>query len=127
MHDSYRVVTIQNVLTQLPTISVVVVGLYACWIRRKRHPRVAGLTACGLVLLLIASVGLRILPNLFARREATNVEDVLWTMFVNAVVANALTAAGVGLLLWAAFGWRGTPHLSRAGASSKERNSTLRK
>jgi hypothetical protein len=127
MHDSYRVVTIQNVLTQVPTISVVVVGLYVSWIHRKRHPRVAGLTTGGLGHLLVASIGLRILPNLFARREATNVEDVLWTMFVNAVVANNLTAAGVGLLLWAAFGWRGTPHLSRAGASSSDRNSTLRK
>ncbi len=106
MHNPDRIVMFQNILSQLPTISVVVVGFYGSWVVRKRHPQVAALTATALGLILLAVIGMRIMPYLAVRQEATNVEDVLWRMFVNSVVSNAMTATGLALLLWAAFGWR---------------------
>ncbi len=108
MHDSYRVVTLQNILTQVPIISVVILGFYVSWVRKARHPEVSSVTMWALGLILFAAVVLRLLPSLVVRQAAGNVEDVLWNMFLNAVLSNILTAIGLGLLLWAAFGWRAT-------------------
>jgi hypothetical protein len=106
MHNPDRLVMFQNVLSQLPTVSVVLVGFYVSWVGRRRHPQVAKLTATALGFILVAVIGMRLLPNLTVRQEATNLEDVLWRMFVDSVVSNAMTATGLALLLWAAFGWR---------------------
>jgi predicted solute-binding protein len=105
-HDTYFVMRIQNVLTQIPTISAVLVGFYVSWISRRRHPQVATLTALALGLILVAVIGMRIMPYLAARQEADDVNEVMWRMFVISLVGNATTATGLVLLLWAAFGWR---------------------
>jgi hypothetical protein len=97
---------VQNVLTQVPTLLVILAGFYVSWRGRRRHPQVAAVTAIALGLLLVAMIGARILPHLAARQEARDVEEVLWRMFVIGIVSNALTASSFALLLWAAFGWR---------------------
>ena len=106
MRNTDRIVMFQNILSQLPTISVILVGFYVSWVGRSRHPQVSKVTATALGLILTAVVGLRIMPYLTVRQEARNLEDVLWRMFVDSVVSNAVTATGLALLIWAAFGWR---------------------
>ncbi len=106
--DNYFVMRVQNVLTQLPTITVLLVGFYICWVGRRRERQVAAVTAIALGLLLAAVIGMRIMPQLAALQEARDVEEVLWRMFVIGIVSNALTATGLAFLLWAAFGWRRT-------------------
>ena len=107
-HDTQIVMRIQNLLTQLPTIAVLLVGFYVCWASRKQHREVATLTAVALGLLLLAVIGLRILPYLAARQEAKDVDEVLWRMFISSLMSNAMTATGLALLLGAVFGWRRT-------------------
>jgi cytochrome bd-type quinol oxidase subunit 2 len=105
-NDTNFVMRVQNVLTQLPTILVILVGFYVCWVDRRRHPQVATVTAIALAVLLVAVIAMRILPYLAARQVANDMEEVLWRIFVIGVVNNTLTATGLALLLWATFGWR---------------------
>lgn len=106
MGDSFNIMVSQNVLIHLPMAVVVVVGSYLAWTRRRRHPEVSLLAAIALGLLLFAALEEAMRPSVVARLGPADVEELVRTMKLHGLINRMMVAAALGLLLWAAFGWR---------------------
>jgi uncharacterized membrane protein len=106
MGDSFNIMVSQNFLIHLPMAVVLVVGGYLAWARRGRHPEVSLLAAIALGLFLFAALEEGMRPSVIARLGPSDVDELVRTMKFRGLINRAIVATAVGLLLWAAFGWR---------------------
>ncbi|NJM42280.1 MAG: hypothetical protein HC853_16855 [Anaerolineae bacterium] len=94
----------------MPIITIMVVGLVIAIARWQKHPRVSAL----LVIALSLEVAAYLIYTLFTAvlfnsgMEATEMRSLI--NFV-AIGMGLLRAALLGLILWAAFGWRSHTHV----------------
>jgi hypothetical protein len=106
MNDSSNIMVSQNVLIHLPMAVVLVVGGYLAWVRRSRHPEASLLASIALGLLLFAALEEAMRPSVVGRLRPSDVDQLVRTMKFRGLVNRTIVATAVGLLLWAAFGWR---------------------
>jgi hypothetical protein len=106
MDDSFNILVSQNVVGHVPMAIVVVVGLYIAWARRSRHPEASLLAAIALGLFLFAAFEEAMRPSVVARLGPADVDELVRTMKLHGLINRTIVASAVGLLLWAAFGWR---------------------
>jgi hypothetical protein len=118
MDDSFNIMVSQNVLGHVPMAVAIVVGLYAAWVRRRRHPEASLLATIALGLFLFAAFEEATRPSVVARLAPADVDELIRTMKLHGFINRTIVAAAVGLLLWAAFGWRG--HGSRKDRGTGE-------
>ncbi len=107
MGDSFNILVSQNVLGNLPMAVIVVVGLYLAWSRRARHPEASLVAAIALGLFLFAALEEAMRPSVVAQLGPADVNELVRTMKLHGLINRTIVATAVGLLLWAAFGWRG--------------------
>ncbi len=113
MGDSVNIMVSQNVLIHLPMAVVAVVGAYLAWTRRERHPEASLLAAIALGLFLFAALEEAMRPSVVAQLGPADVEELVRTMKFRGLINRMFVATAVGLLLWAAFGWRNPPTKTR--------------
>ncbi len=106
MGDSPNILVSQNVLGNLPMAVAVVLGLYLAWTRRSRHPEASLLAAIALGLFLFAALEEAMRPSVAARLAPADVDELIRIINVHGLINRTIVATAVGLLLWAAFGWR---------------------
>jgi hypothetical protein len=119
MGDSFNIMVSQNVLGHVPMAVVIVVGFYVAWARRKRHPEASRLAAIALGLFLFAALEEAMRPSVVARLAPADVDELVRTMKLHGFMNRTIVAAAVGLLLWAAFGWRGHGSWKDRGAGAR--------
>jgi hypothetical protein len=106
MGDARNILVSQNTLGHLPMAVVVVAGLYLAWARRDRHPEASLLAALALGLFLFATLEEAMRPSVVAQLRPADIDELVRTMKLHGLINRAIVATAVGLLLWAAFGWR---------------------
>jgi hypothetical protein len=106
MSDSFNIMPSQDVLSQILIAVLVVVGSYLAWTRRSRHPDASLLAAVALGLFLFAALEEAMRPSVVARLGPADMEELVRTMKYSGLINRMIVATAVGLLLWAAFGWR---------------------
>ena len=106
MDDSASILVSQNVLIHVPMAVVLVVGGYFAWSRRGRHPEASLLAAIALGLLLFAALEEAMRPSVVSRLAPADVDELVRVMKFRGIVNRTIVATAVGLLIWAAFGWR---------------------
>jgi uncharacterized membrane protein (UPF0136 family) len=85
---------------------VLVLGSYLAWIRRVRHSEASLLAGIALGLLLFAALEEAMRPSVVAQLGPADVDELVRTMKLHGLINRMIVATAVGLLLWAAFGWR---------------------
>ncbi len=106
MNDSFNIMVSQNVLMHIPMAVVMVVGAYLALARWSRHPEASLLALIALGLFFLAAIEEAMRPSVVARLGPADVEELVRTMRFRGLTNRTIVAAAVGLLLWAAFGWR---------------------
>jgi hypothetical protein len=106
MNDTLNIMVSQNATGHIPMALVLVVGSYLAWARRKRHPEASLLAAIALGLFLLAAFEEAMRPSVVAQLRPADVDELVRTMKLHGLINRAIVATAVGLLLWAAFGWR---------------------
>ncbi len=106
MSDSVNVMVSQDILIHLPMTVVLVVGAYVAWTRRTRNPEASLLAAIAIGLFLFAALEEAMRPSVVARLRPSDVDELVRTMRYRGLINRTIVATAVGLLLWAAFGWR---------------------
>jgi hypothetical protein len=106
MGDSFNIMVSQNVLIHVPMTVILVVGAYLAWNRRGRNPEPALLVAIAIGLFLFAALEEVMRPSVVARLGPSGVDELVRTMKFRGLINRTIMATAVGLLLWAAFGWR---------------------
>ena len=98
---------LSNLLVQLPSMAVMVVGLIVAIARWQRHPRVSLLLVVALLAQLLTSFTQPIAQNILIGTGASASELGLYFAILG-IVSSIEYAVSLGLILWAAFGWRDT-------------------
>jgi len=97
------------VLPVAPLLGVYIVGLMLAATHRRRAPRAASLVFFAVSLMIVALVLQRLvyfgLPRLLTQQGWTP-ENIRWVFTAFGFVMSGMTAAGVLLLILAAFTWR---------------------
>ena len=106
MSDSISVMVSQNVLIHIPMAAVLVIGGYFAWSRRQRHPEASVRVAIAIGLFLFAALEEAMRPSVVARLGPSEVDELLRVMKFRGLINRMIVATAVGLLIWAAFGWR---------------------
>jgi uncharacterized membrane protein (UPF0136 family) len=106
MDDSASVLVSQNVLIHAPMAVALVIGAHFAWSRRGRHPQVSLLVGISLGLLFFAALEEAMRPSVVSRLAPADVDELVRVMKLRGLVNRAIVATAVGLLVWAAFGWR---------------------
>ena len=106
MSDSIGIMVSQNALIHIPMAAVLVIGGYLAWARRHRHPEASLLVAIAIGLFLFAALEEAMRPSVVARLGPSEVDELLRVMKFRGLVNRIFVATAVGLLVWAAFGWR---------------------
>jgi hypothetical protein len=107
MDNTEQVYEWQNIFSLVPVVAVALYGLVVAVYRWHRHPRVSLVVAIALGVLLAADLGVHLLIILAQR--GLPIGSVPMLILVVGLMSSLGNAAAIGLLLWAAFGWRGAP------------------
>jgi hypothetical protein len=106
MHDSYQVLQAPSLLAQAPVTIVLLAGLLIAGYRWKRHPRVSLLVTIALCLMLVGSLGVRLLLVWLGPLELGSAQAAhRFERRVSIVgfLTNLTTAIAISLLVFAAF------------------------
>ena len=102
-------VALSSLLPQLPTIGVMIAGLIIAIVRWQEHPRVSALLVIALSLQIASSIITPLITTLLiANDTSTSQRGILFA--VVGLSNGLLHAVLIGLMLWAAFGWRNPTH-----------------
>jgi hypothetical protein len=99
----------QMVIPIAPLLGVSIVGLVFAATHRRRAPQAAALVFAAVCLMIFALVAQRVVYFLVPRmlmRQGWTPEDVRWTFTISGFITSSLSAAGVFLLILAAFAGR---------------------
>jgi hypothetical protein len=100
---------LSSLLPQLPIVGVIVAGIVIALARWHRHPRVSALLVVALSLELASVIIYPVLTALLIGL-GFSVSDMSTAFLVLGLGSGLLRAALLGLILWAAFGWRTNLH-----------------
>jgi hypothetical protein len=104
--DSLVIMVLMQLLGQTPTLLVYIAGLILAMFFWQRSPTVCALTAAGMALMLLVSVGATVFQMYLFRSRIDNDWSAaefgrFWTIF--SITSNTLHAFGLGLVLAAVF------------------------
>ncbi len=100
---------LSSLLPQLPIVGVIITGIVIALARWGRHPRVSALLVIALALELASVIIYPVLTTLLIGLGFST-SDMGTAFLVLGLSGGLLRAALLGLILWAAFGWRTNPH-----------------
>ena len=98
-------IALSSLLPQLPIIGVMIAGLIIAITRKQKHPPVSALLVIALSLQIASSIITPLITTLLiANDTSTSQRGILFA--VVGLSNGLLHAVLIGLMLWAAFGWR---------------------
>ena len=100
-------------ITQLPTLIVLIVAVIIAIARQKKHPQVSTLVtifAVTEILLIVGGTVLQTVLPVLLRQDGQSISSIGAAFAVIGIGRSLIGAVTLALLLWAAFGWRGDAH-----------------
>ena len=101
---------LSSLLPQLPIVGVIITGIIIALARWHKHPRVSALLVIALALELASVIIYPVLTALVIGL-GFSASEMGTTFLVLNLSGGLLRAALLGLILWAAFGWRTNTHV----------------
>ena len=95
-----------TLLTQVPLMLVMIVGIVLALTSWQRHPRVSALLIIALALQLVSTLFQPIVQGLLIG-SGRSVSEIGVLFAINGTFSSLLHAVTLGMILWAALGWRG--------------------